>query len=268
VTPSTPTPSRPLPALNREKEHPMRRLQAVLVAAVVTAVVFLAVPAEAKTSLTVRPRVVRAGGYLRIIGGGCPHGGRVRVYLDNRSIGLAHANGHGHFSKKFLVKRKTTNGRHRIRAVCDHGLRLGTRRIRVQPTYPATKNKLVKVSRTRLRAGQALTLRSNDCPGMAPTVSFDGRRLAVKATRLGKGFTARAVVPRDAAPGRHQLRAACVTGMEGTAELQVLDPAGAPPTTEAPAGGRAGLAVGLATLAGLALVVASLRIGRSRRAPR
>jgi hypothetical protein len=137
--------------------------------------------------------------------------------------------------------------------------------------FPLYERDLVLISRTAVRAGQAVSLSFEDCPDLAPTALLDGKRMALTLDRTerGDGFVARAVIPRKTVPGRYQLSAGCDVEAFGNTEIQVLDPASPEAATSRNAFGvRTGsdLAVWAGALVGVALLVASIGInwrGRS-----
>ena len=167
----------------------------------------------------------------------------------------------------FQVPNGTSLGRHWVGATCGRRF-IGARSIRVFDGYPVPLD-LTRVSRSAVPAGETVTVSGSDCPDKAPTASLDGQPVALTLGESSKqGFTAKAVIPAGTAPGKHRLTTACDAGSAGTTELNVLDPAN---SESAAATGEAfgpkppsELALWGGLVAGLALLVASARIGRRR----
>jgi hypothetical protein len=217
----------------------------------------------------VTPRTVMQGGFIKVSGSGCKPGSNVVIKLDNRAIGHTRADTDGDFEVSVRIPKKTRVGRHTVSAKC-HGRFVGSKKIKVIEAYPAPKD-MVTVSRSSVLAGQAVTVNGTDCPDKAPSASLDGQPVALKVDKAanGTGFTATAAIPRETAPGKHKLSAGCEAGSAGTTELNVLDPE----TTESAAErqpfdtqtGSGNLAIWAGLVAGIALLLASVTVGRRRR---
>jgi hypothetical protein len=221
------------------------------------------------TRFTVAPTTVEAGRSVRVSGRGCRPGSLVVIRLDGRRIGTIHANDEGRFSRRVVIPRRTSVGRHVVSATCGR-LFVGARSIRVTPPpYPTTAD-LVTTDRTAIPAGQVVTVSGADCPTGQPTAALDGQpiNLNVDHTAKGKGFTGTAAIPTSAVPGKHELSAGCDAGSSGTTELHVLDPETSESAADRqPVGSQrsSDLVMWAGLFAGLALLVASARITRSRR---
>jgi hypothetical protein len=220
------------------------------------------------TRFTVNPTTVEAGRSTRVSGRGCRPGSLVVIRLDGRRIGTIHANDEGRFSRRVVIPRTTSEGRHVVSATCGR-LFLGARSIRVTPAYPAVAN-LVTTDRTAVPAGQVVTVSGTECPTGQPTASLDGQpmNLNVDHTAKGKGFSGTAAIPASAVPGKHELSAGCDAGSSGSTELHVLDPETTDSAADRQALGRersSELAMWAGLFAGLALLVASMAVTRRRR---
>jgi hypothetical protein len=217
---------------------------------------------------SVDPTVVPAGRSVRVSGSGCRPGSLVVIRLDGRRIGTIHANDEGRFSRRVVIPRRTSEGRHVVSARCGR-LFVGARSIRVGPPYPASAT-LVTTNRTAVPAGQAVTVSGTDCPTGQPMASLDGQpiNLNVDYNTKGKGFTGTAAIPASAVPGKHELSAGCDAGSSGTTELHVLDPETSESAADRqPVGSQrsSDLVMWTGLFAGLALLVASATITRRRR---
>jgi hypothetical protein len=223
-----------------------------------------------RSHFNVTPKKVMQGGFITVSGSGCKPGSNVVIKLDNRAIGHTRADENGKFSESVQIPKKTRVGRHTVSAKC-RGRFVGSKKIKVINAYPAPKDDMLTVSRSSVPAGQAVTINGTDCPDKAPSASLDGRPVALKMDKAakGKGFTATAAIPRETAPGKHKLLAGCEAGSAGTTELNVLDPE----TTESAAErqpfdtqtGSGNLAIWAGLVAGIALLFASITVGRRRR---
>jgi len=216
----------------------------------------------------VTPRTVMQGGFITVSGKGCKPGSNVVIKLDNKTIGHVRADENGTFAAELQIPKKTKVGHHTVSAKC-RGRFIGSKKIKVIKAYPAPRD-MVTVSRSSVPAGQAVTVNGTDCPDKAPSASLDGQPVALKMDAAkGKGFTATAAIPRETAPGKHKFSAGCEAGSAGTTELNVLDPE----TTESAAErqpfdtrtGSSNLAIWAGLVAGIALLFASVTVGRRRR---
>ncbi len=216
----------------------------------------------------VTPRTVKAGHFIKVSGSGCPPGSRVTIKLDGRVIATDRADRRGKFSKRVRIPESTSEGRHVVSARC-HGRFVGAKSIRVRNPYPAEADAL-NVDHSVVEAGHTVAVNGDDCPTRTPTASLDGQPIIMNVDQhtKGKGFSGTLTIPRGTAPGKHRLWAACDAGSAGTTELQVLDSA----TTESaverqPFGTRTGsnLAIWAGLVAGIALLLASVGVGRRRR---
>ncbi len=221
-----------------------------------------------RSRFNVTPRKVMQGGFITVSGSGCKPGSLVVIKLDNRAIGRTRADVDGDFEVSVRIPQKTRVGRHTVSARC-HGRFVGSKKIKVIEAYPAPED-MVTVSRNSVPAGQAVTINGTDCPDKTPSASLDGQPVALTVDKAanGKGFTATAAIPRETAPGKHSLSAACEAGSAGITELNVLDPE----TTESaverqPLDTQTGsnLAIWAGLVAGIALLLASVTVGRRRR---
>ena len=259
----------------------MRRVSTALVAlTAAAALVLVAAPAWAGRddgrSFDVSPNTVKQGGSIRFKGTArrCKYGDPVRIELRGARSGALYktwefsANKKRGFNRLRKVPKNIPVGSYKVVAYCNDRL-VGRDFLKVRK-YPWKKSDALNVSHNMARAGDTITLTGDECPTRKPAASFDGRPLALNVDRRAKdaGFTATAEIPREAIPGKHQLKAGCDAGSAGTTELQVLDA----DNTQTAAARRAfepepstNLAVWAGLFAGIALLVASLGITRRRR---
>ena len=220
-------------------------------------------------SFAVNPSSVAAGQYIVVSGDNCQVRSRVIIELDGDVLTADRANRKGSFSKRVRIPKRTPPGPHDLSVSCGRRF-IGSTPIQVLETYPAPKD-TVSVSQSVVGAGRNVALNGSDCSTRAPVAKLDGQPLAVNVDQnsKGKGFSGTVTIPRGTVPGKHSLYAACDAGSAGTTELQVFDSA----TTESaadrqPFGGNqsgSNLAIWAGVLVGVALLVASTRIGRRRR---
>jgi hypothetical protein len=215
----------------------------------------------------VTPTQVAPGDFIVVSGTGCPVRSRVIISLDGLRRGSTRSDVDGAFSRRVRIPPKTSPGTHTVSVSCG-GRSIGTRVIEVSGVYPPVPS-AVNVSRSVVQAGRTVAVRGKNCPTGAPVAALDGQKLAVNVAKgsQGKGFSGTVTIPRGTAPGKHNLQTACEAGSAGTTELQVLDSA----TTESaaeqqPFGNQssANLAIWAGVLVGIALLAASVRIGRRR----
>jgi hypothetical protein len=227
-----------------------------------------------RSRFNVSPRTVEAGDFIRVSGSGCRKHSHVSIKLDGVVIETTRANGRGKFNKRVQVPDDTSEGRHVVSARC-HGRFVGSKSILVTEPYPPAQPRALNVSHSVVEAGQTVSVSGDDCPTKTPTASLDGQPVVMNVDQRGrgKGFSGTVTIPRGTLAGRHRLWAACDAGSEGTTELQVLD-ADATETaaTESaverqPLGTRtgSGLAIWAGLAAGIALLLASVGVGRRRR---
>jgi hypothetical protein len=218
---------------------------------------------------SVDPNSVQPGGTITVSVGGCKPGSRVIVKLDEHNIARGRADEQGNFTTQARIPKRTKAGIHEVSARCA-GRVIGSESVEVTPPpYPATAN-AVNVSHSVVQAGQVVAVSGDKCPTRNPVASLDGRPVALKVAQRskGKGFTGTVTIPRGTAPGKHSLRAACAAGSAGSTELQVLDAAtNASAAERQPFGTGTGssLAIWAALLAGVAVLAASIRVGRRQR---
>jgi hypothetical protein len=214
----------------------------------------------------VSPTTVEAGDFIDVSVGGCKPGSRVIIKLDEHNIARGRADDQGRFNTQARIPARTKPGMHTVSARCG-GRFIGEQNIQVVQPYPATAS-AVNVSHSVVQAGQAVTVKGDDCPTRAPVASLDGQPVALNVARRsnGKGFTGTVTIPRETMPGKHTLRAACDAGSAGTTELDVLDTAESA-VEHQPLGTRTGgdLAIWAGLVAGIALLLASVGVGRRRR---
>jgi hypothetical protein len=222
------------------------------------------------TSFSVSPRRVAPGDSFRVKGRCRKPGSEVIVKVDGTALDPITADSKGRFRVEVDVSEDAEPGtKIKVIAKCN-GRFLGAAHVKVKrKPYPPKHPGSVTTDRTAVPAGQAVTITGDDCDDVAPVAKLDGKPLALTLHRTakGKGFTATARVPRETIPGRHHLSAGCDDGSTGTMELTVLDtPAIDSANRQAfgpkPAGN---LAIWAGLLAGVALLVTSLRVGRRRR---
>ena len=260
----------------------MRRLSAALVALTAAiALTALASPTWAsptheskpkakghrtRTSFDVSPDTVVAGDKVHADGNGCRRHASVKIKLDGKVIARFHADKFGNFDRRVRIPKRTKPGRHVVSAYCN-GRFIGADGIRVKRRYQQHHDQ-VNSDRSVVEAGRLLTLTGDNCPDRQPSASLDGAPVKLTTTSNGKGFTAKAAIPRNTAPGRHKLWAGCDAGSAGTTELQVLDA----DSTETAAARQAfgpqpgsDLAIWAGLVAGIALLLASVGVGRRRR---
>jgi len=222
-----------------------------------------------RSRFNVSPRTVEAGDLIRVSGDGCRPHSHVSIKLDGDLIETTRANGRGKFNKRAQIPEDTSEGRHVVRARC-HGRFVGSKSILVTEAHPPAQPRALNVSHSVVQAGQTVAVSGDDCPTRAPTASLDGQPVImnVDQSNKGKGFSGSVTIPRETVAGRHRLWAACDAGSAGATELQVLDSA----TTESaverqPLATRTGsnLAIWAGLTAGIALLLASVGVGRRRR---
>jgi hypothetical protein len=221
-----------------------------------------------RSRFNISPRTVEAGDLVRVSGSRCRRHSHVTIKLDGHLIAITRANSRGKFSKRVEIPGDTSEGRHVMSARC-HGRFVGSQSIRVTEPYPAQADAL-NVSHSVVQAGQTVAVNGDDCPTRSPVAALDGQPVVMNVDRRhkGKGFSGTVTIPRETVAGRHRLRAACDAGSAGITELHVLDAA----TTEAaverkPFGTRTGsnLAIWAGLAAGIALLLASVGVGRRGR---
>lgn len=224
-----------------------------------------------RSGISINPRLVLPGTRMIVVGEGCLQGSKANVRIDATLVDTVLVGSTGRFSSTLTAPAQTQRGRSFVvTAQCGNRF-VGSTLARMMKPFPLYERDLVLISRTAVRAGQAVSLSFEDCPDLAPTALLDGKRMALTLDRTerGDGFVARAVIPRKTVPGRYQLSAGCDVEAFGNTEIQVLDPASPEAATSRNAFGvRTGsdLAVWAGALVGVALLVASIGInwrGRS-----
>jgi hypothetical protein len=215
----------------------------------------------------VSPDRAPAGSRVTVSGSGCKPHSKVVIKFDGKKVGSTRADDDGRFSKRVRIPKKAEpGGEHFITVRCDDRF-LGSKRFTVlEPDYGRGSGDLVTTDRTTVAAGETVTVTGENCPDQTPVAKLDGKTVALTVASQGKGFTAKAAIPKGTAPGRHQLQAGCDAGSAGTTTLTVLDPedtvwAGA----EKPAADRSpnrDLAIVAGLLAGVAILLASLQLRR------
>lgn len=231
--------------------------------------------------INVHPRSVRPGGSIIVTGRGCLKG-EVSVVLagSNREIGSGEPYGSkGSFVVIAKIPRSAGRGRsnsHTVIVLCgdghDHKF-IGAARIKIKkkekPPYPPHKPPHVYTDRTSVKPGHEVTITGDDCPDVAPSAKLDDEPIGLTLHETGKddGFKATARIPRHTLPGKHHLWAGCDTGSTASYDLTVLDADESTAAADEGFGPKAtsNLAIWGGLLAGVALLVASLRVGRRRR---
>lgn len=221
-----------------------------------------------RSHFNVTPRTVEAGDFVRVTGSGCRPHSHVTIKLDGDVIATTTTNSRGKFNKRVQIPEDTSEGRHVVSARC-HGRFVGSQSIRVREPYPAEADAL-NVSHSVVQAGQTVAVSGDDCPTRTPTASLDGQPVVMNVDQRskGKGFSGTVTIPRGTVAGRHRLWAACDAGSAGATELDILDA----DTTESaverqpfPTPTSNNLAIWAGLAAGIALLLASITVGRRHR---
>jgi hypothetical protein len=221
---------------------------------------------RSRTSFDVSPDTVVRGDRVSVDGNGCKRWAKVKITLDGEVIARFLADKFGNFDRSVRIPRRTRPGRHVVSAYCD-GRFIGADGIRVKREYEQDPEQ-VESDSSVVQVGQTVTLTGDNCPDKSPSASLDGTPVKLVSTSSGKGFTAKAAIPRNTAPGRHKLWAGCDAGSAGTTELQVLDADSTETAADYQAFGSkptSDLAIWAGVIAGVALLVASVGVGRRRR---
>jgi hypothetical protein len=222
-----------------------------------------------RLGITVSSRRLPPGASTTIGGGGCLPREPVAIRLGRTTISTIDANAGGRFGVTVRIPRNArSNKSHILSAVCG-GRFIGAVLIVItSKPIPPTAH-LVTTSRTAVPAGQTVVITGDDCPGVAPVARLDDGPIALtlERTGVGEGFIARVRIPRRTLPGRYRLSAGCDAGLAGITELNVLDPDETTTAADRQALGPtppSNLAIWGGLSAGVALVLASLRIARRR----
>jgi hypothetical protein len=221
---------------------------------------------RSRTSFDVSPDTVFAGDKVHADGNGCRRHASVKIKLDGKVIARFHADKYGNFDKRVRIPKRTKKGRHVVSAYCN-GRFIGADGIRVKRKYEQHRDH-VRSDHSVVEAGHSLTLTGDNCPDRQPSASLDGTPVKLISTSNGKGFTAKAAIPHNAAPGNHKLWAGCDAGSAGTTELQVLDADSTETAADYQAFGSqpvSDLAIWAGVVAGVALLLASVGVGLRRR---
>jgi hypothetical protein len=221
---------------------------------------------RSRTSFDVSPDTVVRGDRVSLDGNGCKRRAKVTITLDGKVIARFRADKFGNFDRSVRIPERTKRGRHVVSAYCD-GRFIGADGIRVKRQYEQDPEQ-VESDSSVVEVGHTVTLTGDNCPDRHPSASLDGTPVKLVSTSAGKGFTAKAVIPHNTAPGRHKLWAGCDAGSAGTTELQVLDADSTETAADSQAFGSkptSDLAIWAGVFAGVALLVASVGVGRRRR---
>jgi hypothetical protein len=221
---------------------------------------------RSRTSFDVDPDTVVRGDRVHADGNGCKRYAKVVIKLDGKVLVRFLADKFGNFDRSVRIPLSTKRGRHVVSAYCD-GRFIGADGIRVKGPYDQVPEQ-VKSDHSVVQVGHTVTLTGDSCPDKSPSASLDGTAVKLISTSSGKGFTAKAAIPHNTAPGRHKLWAGCDAGSAGTTELQVLDADSTDTAADYQAFGSkptSDLAIWAGVLAGVALLVASVGVGRRRR---
>jgi hypothetical protein len=221
---------------------------------------------RSRTSFDVSPDTVVAGDRVHADGNGCKRYATVTIKLDGKVIARFLADKFGNFDRSVRIPKSTKRGRHVVSAYCN-GRFIGADGIRVKKQYDQDPDQ-VESDHSVVQVGHTVTLTGDNCPDRSPSASLDGTPVKLISTSNGKGFTAKAAIPHNTAPGRHKLWAGCDAGSSGTTELQVLDADSTATAADHQAFGSqqtSDLAIWAGVFAGLALLVASVGVGRRRR---
>jgi hypothetical protein len=221
---------------------------------------------RSRTSFDVSPDTVVRGDRVHADGNGCKRFARVVIKLDGKVLVRFLADKFGNFDRSVRIPSSTKRGRHVVSAYCD-GRFIGADGIRVKGPYDQDPEQ-VRSDHSVVQVGHTVTLTGDSCPDRSPSASLDGTAVKLISTSNGKGFTAKAAIPHNTAPGRHKLWAGCDAGSAGTTELQVLDADSTDTAADYQAFGSkptSDLAIWAGVLAGVALLLASVGVGRRRR---
>jgi hypothetical protein len=221
---------------------------------------------RSRTSFDVSPDTVVRGDRVNVDGNGCKRFASVKIKLDGKVIARFLADRFGNFDRSVRIPARTRPGRHVVSAYCN-GRFIGADGIRVKREYEQSPDQ-VESDSSVVQVGHTVTLTGDNCPDKSPSASLDGTPVKLISTSNGKGFTAKAAIPHNTAPGRHKLWAGCDAGSAGTTELRVLDADSTDTAADYQAFGSQpmnDLAIWAGVLAGVALLVASVGVGRRRR---
>jgi hypothetical protein len=221
---------------------------------------------RSRTSFDVSPDTVVAGDRVHADGNGCKRYASVKIKLDGKVIARFLADRHGNFDRSVRIPRRTRPGRHVVSAYCN-GRFIGADGIRVKRRYHQDHDQ-INSDQSVVEVGHTVTLTGDNCPDRQPSASLDGTPVKLISTSNGKGFTAKAAIPHNTAPGKHKLWAGCDAGSAGTTELQVLDADSTETAADYQAFGSepmSDLAIWAGVVAGIALLLASVGVGLRRR---